>query len=341
MRGSWTPLLAKLTRSPKMRELARELKCDFDSALGAAVRWIMFTEEQFHDSPETHMTPQEMDDELRRSGLTRGLQKIGWVSVQYGYVVVQEHRKHATEKVLAALRQARFRNSQDAAITADRSPERVGADAQPDGAPLGSSAPPVVTQKVTPKVTREVTRGITPNACALPQAHAVEGSNKNSLRQRAVNSTNPVPAQGLNWNPQRVEFVKQLAMAHPALRNMQRYPQDVMDAFDLAFEMRPDAPQYVELLCAFYAANLTIYPRTHFWRPTSASRFLRDIAEVIESAQTWAKLDHWKPLAVRRKLKEQAAARAPKQEIISEQQRQENIAAWDEQAKQITQRNQS
>lgn len=327
MRGSCTILLDKLARSPKMRELARSLKCDFDSALGAAVRWIVFVEEQFQDSPETHMTPQDLDDEMRRSGLAVGLQKIGWIAVVNGYVVVQEHRKHSLERVMNALRQARFRNNRDAADLADSSPERVEGDAQPDGAPLGCSAPPV-TPFVTRKVTPLVTRAVTPNAGACPPVHAVGASNNNSMQQRAVNSSPTASVDAQGFNAARCEFVKRLAVAHPALRNMQRYPRDVEDAFTLAFECCPSAADHVELLCAFYAANLNLHPRTHFWRPTSASRFLRDVAEVIESAQEWARLDHWKPLAERRRIKQAAAARAPKNENVSDAQREENLNAW-------------
>ena len=112
MRGLWTPVRLALMRSPKIRELARALNCDRDSALGAAVRWLGFVTEQCN-SACTHLTEAELDEELQRQGLANALQRIGWVSVtKEGVVLVVEHSKHSCDKVLTAARVADFRARQ-------------------------------------------------------------------------------------------------------------------------------------------------------------------------------------------------------------------------------------
>lgn len=113
MRGLWTPVRLALMRSPKLMELARALNCDRDSALGAAVRWLGFVTEQCCNSACTHLTEADLDAELRRPGLAKALQRIGWVyKDKAGIVYVAELGKHSCKKVLTAARVADFRARQ-------------------------------------------------------------------------------------------------------------------------------------------------------------------------------------------------------------------------------------
>lgn len=58
MAETWIKVRHALLRSPKIRQLARQLNCNKNEALGVAVAWLMWVDEQSADG-ETFLTPAE------------------------------------------------------------------------------------------------------------------------------------------------------------------------------------------------------------------------------------------------------------------------------------------
>lgn len=313
MREQVTLVTGSLTRSPKIRRLGKLLQRDFDSALGVAVRWLAFCQEQFSNAA-TGMTAAEVDEEMRCQGLTRALRLIGWVNVaKDGTIFIVDFGKYSWERFLNARRQQRYRDRQDAAPSADSSLQRAGDDGQPDGASpacltnAATHALPTPPQKSNAPVTQNVTHGVTPSRACTERAHADNpnefiSTNDIEKNDLAVGTrAQETPDEPDQVDRRFLQFCMQLAPAHPALRNMRRYPADVAQAFQLAYQTLPSAAEHAELLAAYYAADFDRYPRNNWWRPNGAAMFLKSIADVLASAQAWAKADRWKPLAARRK----------------------------------------
>ena len=123
MRGPWTPIRISLTRSPKIRELARSLRCDSNAALGLAVRWLAYVTEQCTSS-DTRLSEQDLDEELRCPGLASALERIDWVYLDTttGTLHIVDYGKHSNERVLHADRQGRYREKVTQEVTEEVTP---------------------------------------------------------------------------------------------------------------------------------------------------------------------------------------------------------------------------
>lgn len=111
--ADWLKLNHALVRSAKVRGLMRLLRCKKHAALGLAVHWLCWVDEQTVDG-QTGLSPDELDDEIGFRGGAEALIGIGWAALgEDGLVYALEFGKHcgesAKERALNNRRQANKR----------------------------------------------------------------------------------------------------------------------------------------------------------------------------------------------------------------------------------------
>lgn len=111
--ADWLKIRHALMRSAKIRALMRELQCSQHTALGVAVTWLCWLDEQSTEG-ETHMPPEDVNDELGYPGAAEALCNIGWAFVDGdGCLRAYEFGKHcgdsAKKRAIDAQRVARHR----------------------------------------------------------------------------------------------------------------------------------------------------------------------------------------------------------------------------------------
>ena len=105
--ADWLKVNHALVRSPKVRGLMRELKCKKVAALGVALSWLCWIDEQTKDG-QTGLLPDELDDELGFGGCARALVAIGWAALgEDGCVYALEFGKHCGESAKERAENAR------------------------------------------------------------------------------------------------------------------------------------------------------------------------------------------------------------------------------------------
>lgn len=113
---SWIRIENSLPRNRKMVQLARELHCNRMTALGIAVTWLSWLDEQTVDG-RTGMCCEEADDILGFKGAGSALVSIGWAELdEHGALVAvdweQYNGESAKKRALSARRVARKRSSE-------------------------------------------------------------------------------------------------------------------------------------------------------------------------------------------------------------------------------------
>lgn len=92
--ADWLKLNHALVRSAKVRGLMRLLRCKKHAALGLAVNWLCWIDEQTVDG-RTGLLPDELDDEIGFRGGAEALIGIGWAALgEDGCVYALEFGKH-------------------------------------------------------------------------------------------------------------------------------------------------------------------------------------------------------------------------------------------------------
>lgn len=291
MAETWVKVRHALVRSAKIRMLMRELKCNKATAIGVALQWFVWIDEQTEDG-KTNLTPDELADEIGFRGCTEALVKIGWAALdETGCVCAVDFGKHCGETAKAravnAQRVARFR----------RKP--------PDG--NGECNARCNGKSVTGSVTN-----VTPPAS--PEERREEENNK----KRVGGLSNGGSVAGVEKPPPPPPKVKDdcafgewkaaLCRAVPALAEYEMLPPDVEAAAARAYKALPGATKYEQLLAAYYADRLQEDARRRrFWRPTG-ELFFDSLSDVIHNhAERWALETGWK-----RRKKSAAAAAAEK-----------------------------
>lgn len=95
--ADWLKVNHTLLRSPKLRALRRELGCKKHAALGLAINWLIFVDEQTTDG-NTHLCVDDVDDELGVEGAVHALLAIGWAEIDDdGNVCAVDFGKHCGE----------------------------------------------------------------------------------------------------------------------------------------------------------------------------------------------------------------------------------------------------
>ena len=92
--SDWLKINHRLIRSQKVWALADSLKVAFPHALGVALMWLTWVDEQTEEG-QTGMTVKNMDAELRQRGAVSALVSIGWAGVdECGLVYAVDFSKH-------------------------------------------------------------------------------------------------------------------------------------------------------------------------------------------------------------------------------------------------------
>lgn len=266
--ADWIKIRHSLIRSPKLYALARELKCKKHAALGVAISWLVWIDEQTEDG-RTHLSPDELADEIGFRGCAEALISIGWAALGCdGCVEAVEFGKHcgesAKKRAENALRKARSR----------------------------TTTPKCHTENVT-----NVTQSVTPNA--RPEKKRKEYtkvSSSTTVDTRAAAQPPPPPPH----LPEDLrEWLAALCSCVPQLAALRALPADVEAAAAEAYRCLPQAADYAPLLTAYYADRLAEDRRRQpFWRPMGA-QFFRELPDVLyKHALRWARETAWgKPAA--------------------------------------------
>ena len=105
--SDWLKINHSLLRSPKLKKLSLLLGVDDDTALGCAVRWLMFIDEQTTDG-NTELEPAVVDSVLGREGASDALISIGWaVTDMSHYMCAVDFEKHCGNTAKARVQNAR------------------------------------------------------------------------------------------------------------------------------------------------------------------------------------------------------------------------------------------
>lgn len=93
----WLKLRHTFTRNPKLRVISRALRCSKHEAIGLAVSWLLWVDEQTMDGG-TQLTEVELDEELGRDGISAALMACGWAELGAdGFVRAVDFEKHCGE----------------------------------------------------------------------------------------------------------------------------------------------------------------------------------------------------------------------------------------------------
>lgn len=280
--ADWLKVRHALVRSAKIRMLMRELHCNKMTALGLAVTWLCWIDEQSVDG-RTHLTPDELADELGFRGCADALCAIGWAALGVdGCVVACEFGKHcgasAKERAENARYQAEYRQ---------RNSKEKGKKKSKDGS--------------KEKILRE----------PLPEENRIEDNNNGAGRATAVRAAGALPAPPPDGFP---EWLGALCQAHPSARQSRVLAPDVLEEALAAFARCPQAAQQSELLAAYFADRMQEDRyRKPFYRPAGQARFFHDLEDVVTHAERWARETGWS-----RRRKNPATA-APSTPALSQQ----------------------
>ena len=111
--ADWIKIRHALVRSQKVYRMAREMHTQRYTALGVALAWLVWLDEQTDDG-QTGLSAEEVDDMLGFRGAAAALVRIGWASVGGdGTLVAEEFGKHcgasAKERAETAIRVSKHR----------------------------------------------------------------------------------------------------------------------------------------------------------------------------------------------------------------------------------------
>lgn len=276
MAEQWLKVRHSLVRSAKVRALMRVLHCKKHAALGLAVSWLVWIDEQTTDG-QTHLLPDELDDEIGFRGCTDALISIGWAALgENGCVYALEFGKHcgdsAKERAQGARRVERHRNRKN-----DNTDRNGECNAKCNGE--------CVTKM-------------------LPEKNRID-SNKGELSSTVVTKAAPEPCAPppMRWE-ERSDFGRwlvQLGEVIPMLRrlNLDRpMPRPVQMAAEEAFLLVRLGQEEFNQLRRYYAAE-----EVRTYRPDSLEHFFRDLPDILQHADNWCRMDD------RRQRKDAATAR--------------------------------
>lgn len=269
-----------LVRSAKIRGLMRELRCKKHAALGLAVNWLCWVDEQTKDG-QTGLLPDELDDEIGFRGCTDALISIGWAALgEDGCVYALEFGKHCGESARERAENAR----RVAKCKANK-------------------------KRVTAEVTENRYQG---NEKTLPEALPEKNRIIDIDTKGVLSSTVDMEASAGPCAPPHEfgEWLKAVGSAVPMLRRLnldKPLPRAVEAEARKAAELVPMTAEAVEWLRRYYAAE-----EVRGYRPDGLEWFFRDLHDVLRHAENWCRVDD------RAKRKEAATARRKAREGVSE-----------------------
>lgn len=265
--ADWLKVRHALVRSAKVRGLMRELRCKKHVALGVALNWLVWLDEQTDDGL-THLSPDELDEEIGFRGCTEAMISIGWAALgSDGCVEAVEFGKHcgesAKKRAENAARQANFK-------ARHRSNAKSNAGGNTNALPD-----------------------------ALPEEKRIEFTNAKVSSRATVNvgaavpAAPPPPADSADGFG---EWLGEMCGCVRAFREARCLHPEVVAEARAAYERFPRGVEYAPLLRAYYDSRLQEDKRRkEFWRP-QGGRFFRELEDVVyKHAVRWQREVSWKP----------------------------------------------
>lgn len=273
--------MTSLPRSAKVMQLSAALKVDRLKALGAAVDWFCWVDEQCADGC-TKLTPRQVDEVLGIKRLSDALASIGWAHVGEDglvYVVDFDHHNGETAKSRAqnAERQARFKSN---------------------------------ARSVTKSNAKSVTGALANALPRIDNIYSKEGDGNATLDSECGADASAERQQRAHFEMGYGSWVRRVCAVLPQLAQMRTLPPDV-DAAARVMHGTGYAPSDVELraLGRFWAAPECELGGIH--RPNAFRWVMESLPEVCRNAQEWCRIDD------RKRRKAAATARRRAQEAAA------------------------
>lgn len=258
--ADWLKVNHSLVRSPKIRGLMRALHCKKHAALGLAVSWLCWVDEQTTDG-QTGLLPDELDDELGFRGCAGALISIGWAAQgEDGCVYALEFGKHCGE------------TAKKRADDARRQAEKRKRDAD-------------ASRQESQEVSREMR-----DACH--EKHVTRKEKNNIYRKGELSTTVDIGAAAVPSPPAPdgfFDWLAQIGTVVPMLRRLNLdhpLPRKVEAAARQAAALVRLTPEVLEQLQRYYAAD-----SVSSYRPDSLEFFFGDLPDVLQHAANWCKAD--------------------------------------------------
>ena len=277
---SWIKIQKSLPKSNKVLRLAEVLRVRRAEALGLALDWFCWLDEQCTDG-STGMTPRMVNEVIGHKRFAEGLVAIGWAELDSeGRVCVVDFDAHngqsAKARAMTAKRMAagRLSKKRDAESVTESTKECEKRDAESV----------TETQQV-----RHLDKNIhiDNKGCRLSNATLAGGAE-------------PAPTPIKEDEDGFERWLSAVAGAHPSARMSRSLAKDVDEAARDAYKRCPAAEQEAELLGAYFASRQS--SDRHglvFYRPTGQRKYFTDLEDVICHARRWAREFNWKGKSAR------------------------------------------
>lgn len=274
--ADWLKVNHRLVRSAKIRQLANELRVKKHAALGAALCWLIWVDEQTTDG-KTGLSPEDVDDELGFRGLAAALQSIGWASMEAGCLVATDFEKHcgATAKKRAEDSRRQSEKREKDRIKSREERDRCHGKSVTDV--TGSALPEKKRIYISRKGEHSTTVDIEPAAGPCPR-----------------------PPDGFG------EWLQAIGPVVPMLRRLNLdapLPRAVEAAARQAAELVRLTPEVLDQLGRYYGAEAV-----QTYRPDALEHFFGNLPDVLQHAENWCRADD------RARRKAEATARRRAQE---------------------------
>lgn len=254
--ADWLKLNHSLVRSPKVRGLMRALRCKKHAALGLAVAWLCWVDEQTTDG-QTGLSPDELDDEIGFRGCAEALISIGWAALGVdGLVYAVEFGKHcgdsAKKRALDNTRKAnqRARDAEMSRILRDKSHAACHAD------------------------------------CV---SRIEENNNSNKVEHGSTVDVGEVAEPSSRPPYDFADWLQTIGSVVPMLGRLnldKPLPRAVEASARMAYALVPLNAEVLELLGRYYAAD-----SVPSYRPDSLEKFFENLPDVLQHAQNWCLKD--------------------------------------------------
>lgn len=303
---SWIKLQTSLPKSAKLAVLADALECCEREALGIAMEWFCWLDEQCTDAC-TGLTGALLDRVMKCQGLCEALEACGWVQRdEQGMVFVVDFDQHngegAKKRALNAKRQAGFKrragNASSVTSIGNASSVTCENEAENEKVLYNECFTCESVENVNQFCAKSNAKSVTQvTQVALPR----EEYYMNNTVCRLSNATEA--SAGEPARPQLdgyEEWLAAVAGAHPSAKLSRVLADDVAEAAREAYVRCPGAAAEAELLGAYLASRQNM-DRYHvaFYRPNGQRRFFSDLEDVISHARRWAREFSWKSKAAR------------------------------------------
>lgn len=275
--AEWLKVNHTLVRSPKIRLLMRELRCSKMTALGLAISWLCWIDEQTTDG-QTHLSPDELAEEIGFRGGVEALFSIGWAALgEDGCVVALEFGKHCGDSAK--------KRAEDARRQANK-------------------------RKRDAEMSHETSHEMSRKNCDICHTECVTRIEYNSNNTRDELSSTVVTRAAVEpGSPpmrleERAEFGRWLCRLGEVVPMLQRLnlnhplPRKVEEEAQQAYRLVPLSEATLRLIGRYYAAEAV-----KSYRPDSLEFFFRDLPDVLQHAANWCR---W---ADKQQLKAEATAR--------------------------------